>query len=165
MKRKYITQSLLIILEIFLIPGLITYFSNYWSTITDFNDCITRFLTFTTIYEFLVFLINKNQLDSRKDSLLICKTIFKQTLLLIDNPNFITLKEDILKKINQLNDTSYYFIHQDILETLNKLKDCIENNSIYNIKNYLESELILVEHKLEVEDLLWNNTLLLKLFK
>lgn len=165
MKRKYITQSLLIILEIFLIPGLITYFSNYWSTITDFNDCITRFLTFTTIYEFLVFLVNKNQLDSIKDSLLICKTIFKQTLLLIDNPNFITLKEDILKKINQLNDTSYYFIHQDILETLNKLKDCIENNSIYNIKNYLESELILVEHKLEVEDSSWNNTLLLKLFK
>ena len=79
MKRKYITQSLLIILEIFLIPGLITYFSNYWSTITDFNDCITRFLTFTTIYEFLVFLVNKNQLDSRKDSLLICKTIFKDS--------------------------------------------------------------------------------------
>lgn len=72
MKKIYITQSLLIIFEICLVPGLITYFSNFWANITDFNDGLTRFITFTAIYEFLVFLINKNQLDARKDSLLIC---------------------------------------------------------------------------------------------
>lgn len=33
------------------------------------------------------------------------------------------------------------------------------------MKSYLDSELILVEHKIAVEDLEWNNTLLLKLFK
>ena len=60
MRRKYITQSLLIIFEICLIPGFITYLSNFGANITDFNDRLTRFLTFATIYEFLVFLINKN---------------------------------------------------------------------------------------------------------
>lgn len=165
MKKKYITQSLLIIFEICLVPGLITYFSNFWSNITNFNDGLTRFITFTAIYEFLVFLINKNQLNARKDSLLICQTLFKQTLLLIDNPNFTSLKEDILKKINELNDTTYYFIHDDILNALNTLKISIEENKIYNMKSYLEGELILVEHKIEVENLSWNNTLLLKLFK
>ena len=165
MKKKYIIQSLLIIFEICLVPGLITYFSNSWANITDFNDGLTRFLTFTAIYEFLVFLINKNQLDARKDSLLICQTLFKQTLLLINNPDFVSLKEDILKKIEKLNDTSYYFIHDDILNTLNTLKTSIENDKIYNMKSYLEGELILVEHKIKVENLSWNNTLLLKLFK
>lgn len=126
MKKKYITQSILIIFEILLIPGIITFISNFWANIKDFNDCLTRFLTFTAIYEFLVFLINKNQLDSQKDSLLICKTIFKQTLLLIDNPNFDMLKQDILSKIKDLNNTSYYFIHPDILSTLNLLKKAIE---------------------------------------
>ena len=165
MKKKYIIQSLLIIFEICLVPSLITYFSNSWANITDFNDCLTRFLTFMAVYVFLVFLINKNQLDVRKDSLLIYQTLLKQTLLLIDNPDFVSLKDDILKKIEKLNDTSYYFIHNDILNVLNTLKSAIENNKIYNMKAYLESELILVEHKIEVENLSWNNTLLLKLFK
>ena len=165
MFKNYITQSLLIIFEIILIPGLITLWSNSWSNINNFNECLTRFLTFTAIYEFLVYLISKNQLDARKDSLLICKTLFKQTLLLIDNPNIIDLKKDILEKINALNDTSYYFIHKDILDAINILKSAIEDNKIYSMKDYLKCELILIEHKIEVEDLKWNNTLILKFFK
>ena len=127
MARKYIIQSLLIIFEILLIPGLVTLLSNNWSSINDFNECLNRFLTFTAIYEFLVYLINKNQLDARKDSLLICKTLFKQTF--------------------------------------NILKSAIENDKIYNMKTYFKNELILVEHELEVEDLKWKNTLILKFFK
>lgn len=165
MTRKYIIQSLLIIFEILLIPGLVTLLSNNWSSINDFNECLNRFLTFSAIYEFLVYLINKNQLDARKDSLLICKTLFKQTLLLIDNPDFNNLKKEILDKINALNDTSYYFIHKDILDAINILKSAIENDKIYNMKTYLKNELILVEHELEVEDLKWKNTLILKFFK
>lgn len=152
MFKKYIIQSLLIFFEILLVPGLITLCSNSWSIINDFN-------------EFLVFIINKNQLDARKDSLLIYKTLIKQTLLLIEHPDFITLKKEILDKINELNDTSYYFIHKDILSTINTLKTAIENDKIYDMRTYLSSELILVEHKLEVEDLKWNNTLILKFFK
>ena len=165
MFKKYIIQSLLIFFEILLVPGLITLCSNSWSIINDFNEFLNRFLTFTVIYKFLVFIINKNQLDARKDSLLIYKTLIKQTLLLIEHPDFITLKKEILDKINELNDTSYYFIHKDILSTINTLKTAIENDKIYDMRTYLSSELILVEHKLEVEDLKWNNTLILKFFK
>ena len=75
MFKKYIIQSLLIIFEILLVPGLITLCSNSWSIINDFNEFLNRFLTFTVIYKFLVFIINKNQLDARKDSLLIYKTL------------------------------------------------------------------------------------------
>ena len=96
---------------------------------------------------------------------MIYKTLLKQTLLLVNTPNFDTLKNDILNKIKDLNDTSYYFIHLDVLKAINNLKTSIENKKIYTMKNYLESELILIEHKIEVEDLSWHNTLLLKLFK
>lgn len=165
MKKKYIVQSIIIILEICLIPGIIVLISHFCANITDLNEGLTRFLTFTAIYEFLVFLINQNQLDSRKDSLLVCKTILRQCILLIDYPNNENLKNAIIDKIEKLNDTSYYFIHQDILDILNKLESIIEDNSIYNMKSYLENELILIEHKYEVENLSWNNTLFLKLFK
>lgn len=165
MKKKYIIQSLLIIFEVCLVVGLITFLSNIWSNITDFNDFLTRFITFTAIYEFIIFIFNKNQLDARKDSLLTYKTILKQTLILIESPNYIKLKESILNKIEKLNDTSYYFIHLDILENLNSLKETIKNESVYNMRCFFENQLILIEHEIELLDLKWNNTFLLKLLK
>lgn len=165
MKKKYIIQSILIIFEICLVSGFITFMSNFWTNITDFNDLLSRFITFTAIYEFFIFIFNKNQLDARKDSLLTYKTFLKQTILLIENPNYTTLKENILNKIEKLNNTSYYFIHLDVLKDLNSLKTSIENESLYNMKSFFENQLILIEHEIEIVDLKWNNTFLLKLFK
>lgn len=165
MKKKYIIQSILIIFKICLVSGFITFMSNFWTNITDFNDLLSRFITFTAIYEFFIFIFNKNQLDARKDSLLTYKTFLKQTILLIENPNYTTLKENILNKIEKLNNTSYYFIHLDVLKDLNSLKTSIENESLYNMKSFFENQLILIEHEIEIVDLKWNNTFLLKLFK
>lgn len=165
MNSKYIKQGIIYIVDALLLPLLITWVSNFWSPILDLNDGLQRCISFTAIYEFLAFLFNKNQLDARKDSLLTYITILKQTLLLIHNPTFKSLRVEIVDKINSLNDTSYYFIHDDILQSINVIKSYIESDSIFNQQLLIETELISAEHNYELESLAWNNTLLLKLFK
>lgn len=165
MKSKYIKQGIVFIIDALSLPLLITWISNHWAPISDFNDGLQRLISFTAIYEFLAFLINKNQLDARKDSLLIYIKILKQTLLLIANPNFTALKQEIIEKVSSLNNTSYYFIHKDILQALNMLKSDIENNTILDKQALIEADLINAEHNYESESLSWNNTLLLKFFK
>jgi hypothetical protein len=165
MKSKYIKQGIIFTIDMMFLPLIITLLSNSWEPIANFNDGLQRFITYIAIYEFLAFLINKNQLDARKDSLLIYITILKETLLFIENPGFTILKDSILNKINKLNDKSYYFIHEDVLKAVNLIKLGISNNNLTNKKAFLEAELITAEHNYESEGLSWNNTLLLKFLK
>ena len=107
MKSKYIKQGIIFTIDMMFLPLIITLLSNNWEPITNFNDGLQRFITYIAIYEFLAFLINKNQLDARKDSLLTYITILKEYLLFIENPSFIALKDGILDKISALNNKSY----------------------------------------------------------
>ena len=92
MKSKYIKQGIIFTIDMMFLPLIITLLSNSWEPIANFNDGLQRFITYIAIYEFLAFLINKNQLDARKDSLLIYITILKETLLFIENPGFTDRK-------------------------------------------------------------------------
>ena len=165
MKSKYIKQGIIFTIDMMFLPLIITLLSNNWEPITNFNDGLQRFITYVAIYEFLAFLINKNQLDARKDSLLTYITILKESLLFIENPSFIALKDGILDKISALNNKPYYFIHEDVLKAINLIKLGLYNDNLINNKVFLEAELINAEHNYEFEDLSWNNTLLLKFFK
>lgn len=137
MNFKYIKQFLVYILEVFIVAIIFVLIMNKIYPIETSYENVERFFTGIVVYQGLVFVFNKNFLDSEKDMALSYKTYLRYCKLYLETNSDVVL--DIVKK---------------------RLSD-MDSEKIINI----ECEIINVEHLSEFEDLKWNNSLILKFLK
>jgi hypothetical protein len=144
MNKKYIGQSIIIILELVLVCGLLTFLSELLYPIENINDGIQRSIAFLAIYEIIVYIFNKNQYDVKKDILLTYMNLLKETLLYIECPKN-EYKNNIISKVEKLN-IKKDFIDENTYATMNIIKEAIKNNQIVSVQTELKFELINAEH-------------------
>lgn len=144
------------------IPTLIAYLSSFIMKIEGENliwAWIERVVFCFAIYEVLIVIIRKMQIDARRDALLALKTSYEIAALYCETgyePILVELQQKIhevtnTKRLNQL----------DVLNSYSLLQKHISEKNIAAIRY----EIITIEHSMEADNLLWNYTLLLRLFK
>lgn len=165
---KYFKQTIIWIFDINIIVLPLFFISLKIQPIGDFQfhiiDFISRYILIQGIYQVLILVFNKNQLDARKDSLLSYITLLKELILYMETKD-INLKKHLKDKINNLK-SNKCMLHKDIRQAIELTEKFIELNQ-YSINqiNCVKIELILAEHSYEADNLNWNNTLFLKHLK
>lgn len=161
---KTMTHCLIGIVEYIGIPFFLAYLSTFLSPISSNNGnilwlWIERTTFCFTIYEVVIVGVRKMQIDTRKDALLALKTAHEQAALYCDTGNQ-DIYRNLTAKIDQVLDSGV--LNQlDIVQSYKNLRFHINSKNIVAIKY----EIINIQHTMETDNLLWNYTLFLRLFK
>lgn len=144
------------------IPLLLAWLSTFLSPITG-DEYLWQWIERTTfcftIYEVVIIGIRKMQIDIRKDALLALKTAYERAELYCETGNEF-IYSDLLEKINRVLDNGT--LNQlDIIQCYKNLVNYVDKENIDAIKY----EILNIQHAIEADSLLWNYTLLLRLFK
>ena len=112
-----------------------------------------------TIYEVIIVGVRKMQIDIRKDALLALKTAYERAALYCETGNQ-DIYRNLTSKIDQVLDNG--ILNQlDVVQSYKNLKLYMDSKNIVGIKY----EIINIQHSIEADNLLWNYTLFLRLFK
>ena len=99
------------------------------------------------------------QIDIRKDALLALKTAYERAALYCETGNQ-DIYRNLTSKIDQVLDNG--ILNQlDVVQSYKNLKLYMDSKNIVGIKY----EIINIQHSIEADNLLWNYTLFLRLFK
>ena len=144
------------------IPVLIAYLSSFIMKIEGENliwAVIERAVFCFAIYEVLIVIIRKMQIDARRDALLALKTSYEIAALYCET-GYEPILVDLQRKIHEATNTNR--LNQlDVLNSYSLLQKHIGEKNIAAI----QYEIIAREHSMETDNLRWNYTLLLRLFK
>ncbi|HFE9854734.1 hypothetical protein [Clostridium perfringens] len=165
MKFKYVKQFLVYVLEVFIVAIIFVLVMNKIYPIETSYENVERFFTGIVVYQGLVFVFNKNFLDSEKDMALSYKTYLKYCKLYLETNSDIVL-DTVKKRLSDMDSDKMFLSNEYKKAFLNAYK-MIENNNLSNSEKIIkiECEIINVEHLSEFEDLKWNNSLILKFLK
>lgn len=161
-KTKTCWHCIIGIIEFIGIPLLIAYLTTYLAPLNEQKflwQYIERTAFCFVFYEVIVIGIRKMQIDVRRDALSALRTAHNRALLSIEEENQ-NIKNDLLNKIDKVLDTGV--LNQlDVIASYEILKKYLSTGKSTEIK----LEIIKIEHCIETDNLLWNYTLLLRLFK
>lgn len=165
MKFKYIKQFLIYILEVSIVAILFVLAMDKLYPVEAAYENIERFFTGIVVYQGLVFVFNKNFLDSKKDMILSYKTYLRYCKLYLETGSDIVL-DTIKNRLNNI-DSDKMFLNNKYKKAFNNSYKMIENNNLSNLEKIIkiECEIINVEHLSEFEDLKWQQSLILKFLK
>ncbi|HHY82178.1 MAG TPA: hypothetical protein GX505_05795 [Clostridiales bacterium] len=144
------------------VPLLLAYLSTYLAPIVGENCCwqwIERAAFCFTLYEVILVGIRKMQTDTRKDALLALKTAYEIAELFCETDTR-AIYDGLKVKINQALDNSV--LNQlDVIDSCKNLMKYMDEKNTTAIK----CGIINIQHAIETDNLLWNYTLFLRLFK
>ena len=159
---KTMTHCCIGMFEYIGIPIFIAYMTTFISPICIDNylwNWIERVAFCFTVYEVVIVGVRKMQIDVRKDALTALKTAYEKGELYCETQNQ-SIYKDLILKIDKLLDVKN--LNQlDVINSYHNLKVHLENKNIVAIKY----EIITIQHIIETDNLLWNYTLFLRLFK
>ncbi len=156
---KTLTQIFLVIIEISFVGVLVAFICNEISPTSNFIEHTSRFLIGSSIYELIVFCTLTQINDARKDALLALRTSFRLAEMYCNNGS-TQLKTYIKDTINKQLDGKR-FNHIDIRKNYSELLNHIESKKV----DWIQTELILIEHYYESESLQWRYSIILRLIK
>jgi hypothetical protein len=144
------------------IPLFLAWLSTYLSPIPK-EECLWEWVERTafcfTIYEVVIVGVRKMQIDIRKDALLALKTAYERAELYCETGSQF-IYDDLGDKVNRVLDNG--ILNQlDIIQCYRNLLKYMDRKNTDAIRY----EIIKIQHSLETDGLLWNYTLLLRLFK
>ena len=143
---KTIVHCILGTIEYIGIPFLLACLSTFISPISSGNEVI-------------IVGVRKMQIDIRKDALLALKTAYERAALYCETGNQ-DIYRNLTSKIDQVLDNG--ILNQlDVVQSYKNLKLYMDSKNIVGIKY----EIINIQHSIEADNLLWNYTLFLRLFK
>ena len=155
-------QCFVAIFEFVGIPFVLALLSTFVMRITGDNylwQWIERTVFCFAVYEVLVIIIRKMQIDARNDAILTLKTAFDFALLFCESGDQEIYKYT-LSKINEA--TKPENLNQmDVLQEYNNLQKLMKEKQIIEIKK----KIIILQHNIESNNLAWNYTFILRLFK
>lgn len=165
MKKKYCKQLLIYFIEVAVMSSILVWLSSYITPIKEYYEIIERFLANIVIYQGIIFICNKNILDTEKDMLLSMKTYLEYCKLYLEYENKSILKD--IKSILEKLDNKNIFIRCEYLQSMKEIYKVISNDEIKKEEKrmLIDYKLIDISHKYEKDSLKWKYTLLLKLFK
>lgn len=165
MKMKYLKQFLIYFIEVAIMSSIFVWLSNYITPINEHYDIIERFLTGIVIYQAVIFICNKNILDTEKDMLLSMRTYLEYCKLYLEYENESILKE--IKSVLEKLEDKKIFIRCEYLRSMKEIYKIISNDQVKKEEKrmLIDRTLIDISHKYEEDSLKWKYTLLLKLFK
>lgn len=157
--NQRLKHLILYFIEIFIISSFITMLLEKSSPSTNYNEIIEKFFLSYGAYQLLIYTSLSIIDDISKDSALMLLSLLKYCLLYKETGSE-QLKVLINEKIdNQLSSkVMNSFNTEALLMNLKENIDCID-------KVYLQAELIVVEHDLELYQLQWRLSILLRLLK
>ncbi|WP_066892917.1 hypothetical protein [Clostridium nigeriense] len=165
MKSKYVKQFLVYFMEVTIISFFFVIGTNYITRIETYYEAIERFFTGVVFYQGLIFMFNKNTLDTEKDMILALKTYLELCKLYVEFKEKFIL-DTINDKVSEIENKEV-FIKSKYLNIMKDLQEFIISDylSSNEKKARIEMELINIEHIYEEESLKWKYTLLLKYLK
>lgn len=157
--NQRLKHLILYFIEIFIISSFITMLLEKSSSSTNYYEIIEKFFLSYGAYQLLIYTSLSIIDDISKDSTLMLLSLLKYCLLYKETGSE-QLKVLINEKIdNQLSSKVMNSFNTDaLLMNLKENIDCID-------KVYLQAELIVVEHDLELYQLQWRLSILLRLLK
>lgn len=157
--NQRLKHLILYFIEIFIISYFITMLLEKSSPSTNYYEIIEKFFLSYGAYQLLIYTSLSIIDDISKDSALMLLSLLKYCLLYKETGSE-QLKVLINEKIdNQLSSkVMNSFNTEALLMNLKENIDCID-------KVYLQAELIVVEHDLELYQLQWRLSILLRLLK
>jgi hypothetical protein len=157
--NQRLKHLILYFIEIFIISSFITMLLEMSSPSTNYYEIIEKFFLSYGAYQLLIYTSLSIIDDISKDSTLMLLSLLKYCLLYKETGSE-QLKVLINEKIdNQLSSKVMNSFNTDaLLMNLKENIDCID-------KVYLQAELIVVEHDLELYQLQWRLSILLRLLK
>ena len=157
--NQRLKHLILYFIEIFIISSFITMLLEKSSSSTNYYEIIEKFFLSYGAYQLLIYTSLSIIDDISKDSALMLLSLLKYCLLYKETGSE-QLKVLINEKIdNQLSSKVMNSFNTDaLLMNLKENIDCID-------KVYLQAELIVVEHDLELYQLQWRLSILLRLLK
>ena len=157
--NQRLKHLILYFIEIFIISSFITMLLEKSSSSTNYYEIIEKFFLSYGAYQLLIYTSLSIIDDISKDSALMLLSLLKYCLLYKETGSE-QLKVIINEKIdNQLSSkVMNSFNTEALLMNLKENIDCID-------KVYLQAELIVVEHDLELYQLQWRLSILLRLLK
>ena len=157
--NQRLKHLILYFIEIFIISSFITMLLEKSSSSTNYYEIIEKFFLSYGAYQLLIYTSLSIIDDISKDSTLMLLSLLKYCLLYKETGSE-QLKVIINEKIdNQLSSkVMNSFNTEALLMNLKENIDCID-------KVYLQAELIVVEHDLELYQLQWRLSILLRLLK
>ena len=157
--RQRLKHWILYFIEIFIISSFITWLLERSHPSGSFYEVIEKFFLSYGAYQLLIYTSLSIIDDISKDSTLMLLSLLKYCLLYKETGSE-QLKVLINEKIdNQLSSKVMNSFNTDaLLMNLKENIDCID-------KVYLQAELIVVEHDLELYQLQWRLSILLRLLK
>ena len=157
--NQRLKHLILYFIEIFIISSFITMLLEKSSSSTNYYEIIEKFFLSYGAYQLLIYTSLSIIDDISKDSTLMLLSLLKYCLLYKETGSE-QLKVIINEKIdNQLSSkVMNSFNTEALLMNLKENIDCID-------KVYLQAELIVVEHDLELYQLQWGLSILLRLLK
>ena len=157
--NQRLKHLILCFIEIFIISSFITMLLEKSSSSTNYYEIIEKFFLSYGAYQLLIYTSLSIIDDISKDSALMLLSLLKYCLLYKETGSE-QLKVIINEKIdNQLSSkVMNSFNTEALLMNLKENIDCID-------KVYLQAQLIVVEHDLELYQLQWGLSILLRLLK
>ena len=157
--NQRLKHLILYFIEIFIISSFITMLLEKRSPSTNYYEIIEKFFLSYGAYQLLIYTSLSIIDDMSKDSALMLLSLLKYCLLYKETGSE-QLKVLINEKIdNQLSsNVMNSFNTEALLMNLKENIDCID-------KVYLQAQLIVVEHDLELYQLQWRLPILLRLLK
>ncbi|MFS9164806.1 hypothetical protein QM879_00455 [Streptococcus salivarius] len=157
--NQRLKHLILYFIEIFIISSFITMLLEKSSSSTNYYEIIEKFFLSYGAYQLLIYTSLSIIDDISKDSALMLLSLLKYCLLYKETGSE-QLKVIINEKIdNQLSSkVMNSFNTEALLMNLKENIDCID-------KVYLQAQLIVVEHDLELYQLQWGLSILLRLLK
>lgn len=177
MKKKSITQGVIYIVEVLSVSLLIISIYSYiekgslvaWTNNFFTLNFLSDFGVVFVVYQVLVYAFFSLHDSAINDGNLMIKTLIKQALLCLENEKTL---EIIQKRINSdlYEKPNYYMYSEKQVEMLKELNFFLkeyENKDMYlkELIFYLENSLIILEHNTELNNLLWQNSIILRILK
>lgn len=163
--RKYLSQSLLYLIEIGIIIVVFNYILSYFFPVESSFDYFTRSLGIYTVYQLFVYSTLKLAADAQKDAYSTLKSMNETALLIIkyygnDYAKYFILSLMLKNHINlQLDDSVF-----NMDEVKNEYKQLIENIDNKNTFS-IEHSIICINHHLTLIDQEFQLSFLLRAIK